>query len=222
MAKRAISQNDNFVRDTSIDFSDDGARFIGYRYRGIPCTYTRSDDCIYLYFRHTRLFGYGYKKIGNVPDGFIEWYEDNITIEFDNDDANGVYVECFNQRKWQSKNDTLIEQVESIIRATGNREFLEYFQELTNIKTKYEYEYQDKDMKRITDYPYSSDNNYRIISILNRCSVNKLAVRAKKCYDWNLENNQELSSNPKMAIKFRKDLERVLDRAGLDSYEILD
>ena len=55
MTKRLNLVAAGFVRRPDLDFSDDGTRFFGYDYRGLPVTYCKADGRYYLYVREDYL-----------------------------------------------------------------------------------------------------------------------------------------------------------------------
>lgn len=51
LSMNIVKQNVGFERREDLDFSDDGNRFRGYEYRGLPITTLRSDNVTYLQIR---------------------------------------------------------------------------------------------------------------------------------------------------------------------------
>ena len=224
MGVRAIKQNERFVRDESLDFSDDGNRFRGYRYRGLPCSYLRKYGEIYLRLRPS------YKHFNNAPDGFDRWFHTNIGYKFYNESANGIAEERFNQSEWEKKNDEIILRIRDMIEGTGKSDWLEFFDKMVSYPgskvqqmiTHNALSDEKEDLLRIKQYPYSTDNDFKIISILKKCSPQNMARRARVCWDWNCENNYQVIASDSMKNALRRDLEKLLTKAGLDPDKILD
>lgn len=49
-----------------------------------------------------------------------------------------------------------------------------------------------------------------------------MARRARVCWDWNCENNYQVIASDSMKNALRRDLEKLLTKAGLDPDKILD
>ena len=58
----------NFTRREDMDFNDDGNKFKGYQYKGIPATYTKWQDMTFIAFRYDYGNSEIYEKFCNLTD----------------------------------------------------------------------------------------------------------------------------------------------------------
>lgn len=64
-----------FERAPKLNFSDDGNYFFGYAYKGVPVSYLRHEDEIYLTFRLDYM---QHDKVENEPD---TWKYNGVDVE---------------------------------------------------------------------------------------------------------------------------------------------
>ena len=78
LSKNVVKQNPNFTLREDLNFSDDGNRFRGFDYKGLPITTLRADDITYLTIR----VDYLYNQNSFTYSEWMETEEYNLCDEF--------------------------------------------------------------------------------------------------------------------------------------------
>lgn len=172
MAKRLNLVHAGFIRRTDMDFSDDGSRFIGYEYNGVPITYCKDGDMCYISIDKS-----------DLGDQMFTWDDWRTTEEAAlEDEFNGVTTEEVDLEKLKSNCMAVLKKFNEMNSAVKNEKVdpepvISQLREEIDMANKFAEEFKNKfEWYKCTSYELSRAYDYFNSLLRNIKSMENMLV----------------------------------------------